>query len=554
MSRVSPTLYARHVRDELHRRIHQVVKEHSSSSVSRSPQAFGFYWTRKNSELARRLVSEFTGPQGVVLDPFLGAGSSAIGTASSAENRLFVGVEVNEMPLENLRLTLGSVTDLAPDDLYRLEELLESIRDLYIFQTTAGIFEVQKIIHTSGNSALDPIAFVGTLGGVKSRVSNREHPSIFRELRKSYLARSKPLKKRDNAPLAENSRIAVKAGMQVSDVFGPLGFEALSVLREHTRGSLLFRLLIGASLHLCRLTDRGSQSQFPFWFPKENIHEKSVFEVVSKKLGELVTHIELSRSLRLAEIVPSFSSWRTNHRTAALLLKGSASRVLRDELPDESVDLVLTDPPYFDQVPYGEYLKLWEHFTGFASDLDAEIVESSRVGSDRSRTRFLDDLSAAFFEVRKKMKPSSLMLVYFKDSKPKNLHDFIFCLERAGLVFETQVHISKQSFTYKQNSSQENTVGGDSIMVFSPGNSRVSRKPTSEESIEKLDELFVSLFAEYLDTHGPSTLTEALDNSLIRKMYPTGYLSLIKSSSHFNKLISHNFVLEKKTRRWRKAN
>jgi hypothetical protein len=338
--------------------------------------------------------------------------------------------------------------------------------------------------------------------------------------------------------------------MQVSDVFGPLAFEALSRIRESTQGSLLFQLVIAASLHLCRLTDAKSQSQFPYWYPKQEIHEKSVSEVVAKKFAELVEQVNQKQLVKGIEVVASYMSWKLSPRNAALLLHGNTTKVLHESLPEQSVDLVITDPPYFDQVAYSEYLKLWEFFTGFESDLEQEIVESSRVGAGKSRANFLDDLSAAFLQVRKTMKDGSLALVYFKDSKPQNLHDFIFCLERAGLVYESQTHLAKASFTYKQNTSQENTVGGDAIMIFKTGEIGTALEPFLKAPMDELDELFLRLLDEYVTVNGPSTLTSALDNSLISALYPTGYLSKIKSSGYFFKLASTKFEFEPHTRKW----
>ena len=148
------------------------------------------------------------------------------------------------------------------------------------------------------------------------------------------------------------------------------------------------------------------------------------------------------------------------------------------------------------------------------------------------------------------MKNGAIALVYFKDSKPNNLHDFIFCLERAGLIYQSQTHLSKASFTYKQNTSQEHTVGGDSIMIFVAGEPRTTSEPKISETLLELDAKFLHLFGEYISANGPSSLTEALDNSLISHLYPSGYLSEIKSSSHFAELAGRKYKYNSSTRKW----
>ena len=269
-----------------------------------------------------------------------------------------------------------------------------------------------------------------------------------------------------------------------------------------------------------------------------------------KKLGEISALIDNLGLFVKQEIIEEFSDWSVNQRDATLLINGNVSTVLRNVLPDKSVDLVITDPPYFDQVAYSEYLKLWEFFTGFTSNLEDEIVESSRVGASKTRVKFIADLCEAFKAIRKSMKTGAIALVYFKDSKPSNLHDFIFCLERAGLQYVSQVHLPKSTYTYKQNASQENTVGGDAIMIFEAGNQTVRDEPKATASLSELDAFFLELLGEYISSHGPSTLTSALDNLLISRLYPTGYLSQIKTSGHFARIASQKFDFDPVTRQW----
>jgi DNA modification methylase len=530
--------------------LNRALDNYRRMGTAKGARSFGFYWTRKSAELAQILIEEFCPEDGVVLDPFLGSGSTALGLASSSGKRMFIGVELNEMPIENLKVSLGKTSKEYHADVSRLRSELQKLRELYSFQLESGPFELSKVVHKVGEDTLQATAFLGRLNGKSVEYSRTAAEPEFEVLNSLYMAKLRDLPALENSPLATNSRIAVKPGMKVSDVFGPLGFAALSALKEATANSTVFKLVIGASVHLSRLTDSKSQSQFPFWHPKQEIHEKSVFDVVQKKLKDFEASIAVPIQSATSTLVNDFEDRLTSSSPTVMLIRGSATQAMKDAVPTASIDLVITDPPYFDQVAYSEYLKLWEFFTGFESDLENEIVESARVGSNKTRENFLRDLEEAFVETRRTMKDGALALVYFKDSKPKNLHDFIQCLERAGLIYETQVHLTKSSYTYKQNTSKQNTVGGDAIMVFVAGEKRPSVVASNVEKIEDLDQLLVSLFAQYIDDNGPSTLTEALDNHLIGKLYPTGYLSRISKSEHLVRIVSTAFNYDPATRKW----
>ena len=49
---------------------------------------------------------------------------------------------------------------------------------------------------------------------------------------------------------------------------------------------------------------------------------------------------------------------------------------LRD-LPERSIDLILTDPPHSDRAPYLELSELWNAVLGVESDFTDEIVVSN---------------------------------------------------------------------------------------------------------------------------------------------------------------------------------
>lgn len=530
--------------------LRKVLGECESTKVN-SDRAFGFYWTRKSSWISSQLIAEFSSPDSVVLDPFLGSGSTAIGNELATGERLFVGCEINELPLVNLKLTLGQYSPITPSEVAIIQNALDNLRNLYSFETPSGRIFLDKIIHNLDQSTLMPIAFhVFDENSGSNRVVEIGS-SDFSYLNNSYFEKISKFNKVAALPLETNSRIAVKQGMLVSDVFGPFGYEALTQFKKDTEDNLFARICIGAGLHLCRLTDQKSQSQFPFWFPKQNIYEKSVHSVLDKQLKQL---LKLQQQLEFQPVttvpIDIFTEYKSSKQKHSLLLLGDVRETLNSELPAESVDLIITDPPYFDQVAYSEYLKLWEFFTGFKSNLEQEIVESSRVGSGKSRQLFLKELSEAFTAIRKTAKTGSKAFIYFKDSKPKNVHDFICALGWAGFKYEGQVHLPKKSYTYKQNSTPETTVGGDSIMYFSASSANNFAEPTSELSLQEVDDYFLEMFISYIEANGPSTITEALDNEILEKLFNTGCLKNMSSLSHLVSVSERKLKYLPTTRQW----
>jgi DNA modification methylase len=535
--------------------ITQLVKEsiiQGSAPNRANRKPFGFYWTRKNPSIAAHLIKNLTNSSSVILDPFMGSGTTFLDAAQKNQHHLFVGVELNELPIKNFLFSLGTFPDKYSQELEEIIKLMEEIGSLYRFRTIDGEIEITKIIHDKEDNYLVPSTFEVKAPGDSPKTQKvGRGDDLYESILEQYKKRIRSFPNRPNMTLETNSRIAIHAGMNVSDVFGPLGFEALSKFKQLCQTNELCRLLVAASLHLLRLTDAKSQSQFPYWHPKIHIHEKSAAVVLLKQLKKMHQVISELELFQPPTSTGSFEFWSETKMQTFLAVHGPISQVLDSAIPNNSVELVISDPPYFDQVAYSEYLKLWEFFTGFTANLEDEIVESSRLNAKKTRAQFLEDLRDAFKIVRAKMKDNAFALIYFKDSKPRNLHDFIECLEQAGLVYLSQVHLPNQKFTYKQNTSKENTVGGDSIMIFKAAETSTRVFSLPQGFTGSHEEYFLMLFKEYIKEHGPTSLSEALDNSLIFDLYPSGFLKEIRSNSRLFEIVSQEFDFDPLTRKWK---
>jgi putative DNA methylase len=105
--------------------------------------------------------------------------------------------------------------------------------------------------------------------------------------------------------------------------------------------------------------------------------------------------------------------------SGVLLAEGSSARQIA---PDGAVDLVLTDPPYFDDVQYAELAAIflaWARVTGLEGDsieldLAAEAVANTRRGTDVERYRTL--LTAILEETRRTLKPGGRMILTYHNT------------------------------------------------------------------------------------------------------------------------------------------
>lgn len=113
------------------------------------------------------------------------------------------------------------------------------------------------------------------------------------------------------------------------------------------------------------------------------------------------------------------------------VVEGSSERML---LPDASVDLVLTDPPYHDDVQYSELslpLRSWAQQS--TDRLDAEALVNKAVEHNEGDDDYRDILQRIFAEARRTMKPRGHLVFSYANREPEAWMALLTALESAGL-------------------------------------------------------------------------------------------------------------------------
>lgn len=155
-----------------------------------------------------------------------------------------------------------------------------------------------------------------------------------------------------------------------------------------------------------RLLSALSYRQVPF--------ELSVVQEHEKRKGKKV--FGLSHPMRTS-IANSFDA--LNEYCKALLFCGDSSHL---DLPDQSVDVVVTDPPYFDFVHYSEladFFYAWQR-SGLRqtyNEFNAETTRHPREVQQKDAERFSKALTAVFIECKRVLKTEGLLIFSFHHSR-----------------------------------------------------------------------------------------------------------------------------------------
>jgi len=139
---------------------------------------------------------------------------------------------------------------------------------------------------------------------------------------------------------------------------------------------------------------------------------------------------------------------------------------------DGTIDLVLTDPPYYDAIPYSDlmdFFYVWlrrclkglspEIDAAFSSDLspkwqstenDGELIDdASRFGGNKAKSKqsYEDGMYRAFESARRALKPTGRLVVVFAHKDPSAWETLAAAMIRAGFVVDASWPIATEQAT-----------------------------------------------------------------------------------------------------------
>jgi NAD(P)H-flavin reductase len=130
-----------------------------------------------------------------------------------------------------------------------------------------------------------------------------------------------------------------------------------------------------------------------------------------------------------------------------VVINGSAEKILAEELPQDTIDYVLTDPPFGSAIQYLPLSAFWGAWLGFNFDYENEIVVASRRG--KTFAEYTERMRSAFEALTRVTKDGSYVHVFYNDIKGPYLHKILNLLEESKIIPEHILHQPPpKSFSY----------------------------------------------------------------------------------------------------------
>ena len=473
------------------------------------------YWSQKPYNICDILIESFSKEGDTVFDPFLGSGVTLLQAVSSTHKRKAIGCEINEAPLFIVKTLLANYDEKKYKKI--LDVFLTEIKKLQRYYAVVCPYCKESAVTTS-------VVFDKATRNAEITIKEINFRCICSSKGtktaedKDYIAINimKEVKNIIDIALIPNSRIAVHENDTISCIFTKRNFvvldEIVGVINALKEYQDLFKYILMSVLHLCKITDKRSNSQWPLWIPKSDCVEKNIIDLLEKKAKKFTSAINY-----LAENYSTTPEY-------TLLHKGSQS-IEGVDIPDNSVDLIITDPPYMGQVLYSEYMQLYKPFLGLGFNLMDEIVVSSAPSRNKREAEYFELLDKVFEVCSSKLKEGAYFCLYFHDSNLDVWNKLISSLARHNLRYISQAHIPKSN-TIKNIISPKKSLNGDCILFFVKDFS-VSCNNTATESLNEIVLNVVQEAKHLLKQYKLLSTPELYDKGIMEVLIQNGWLSTL---------------------------
>jgi predicted RNA methylase/rubredoxin len=231
--------------------------------------------------------------------------------------------------------------------------------------------------------------------------------------------------------------------------------------------------------------------------------------------------------------------------TPQMIMTSSSSEM--QQIPDDSVDYIFTDPPFGANLNYSELNFLWESWLKVLTNYDTEAIEND--AHKKGSIEYRSIMAACFGEFYKKLKPGRWMTVEFSNTKASVWNSIQTALTEAGFIVANVSALDKKQGSFKAVTTPTAVKQDLVISAYKPNGGfeeRFQKEAQTEEGVWD----FVRTHLKYLPVtkrqgplmlfvpeRDPRILFDQMIAFYVRKGYPVPI-----SSQEFQVGLSQRFI------------
>ena len=293
----------------------------------------------------------------------------------------------------------------------------------------------------------------------------------------------------------------------------------------------LFSSSIRYTNNMTRVTDNWeggnptSMDKHAFWLPNQYI-ETNIINVLEKRKKAIIKGFKYSYETLPINCIAAtnFSDLKSDKNY--LLINSDASKL---NIPDSSIDVVITDPPYGSNVQYAELSTIWNAWFMLYQNLDnyiyktEEAVVNRKSGYDGAKDEedYEDLLYKVFEECFRVLKEDALLIFTFNNKNIKVWIAMLKAVTKAGFYLPEDGIIFQDFISSYKNTAHlrfSGNIHGDFVYTFKKGKNKI-RSKINDQSFEiilknQIDMAIKNIFVESKSFSTPE-LYEVIFTSMV---------------------------------------
>ena len=386
--------------------------------------SFHKYWGKKPGGISSEIVGSLSKKNDIILDPFLGSG--LLSRICAANGRRFVGIDINPISIELAKLFL----DLPSVESY--SEALERIKLSAEQKICASYLRKDGAVGTHFLWRNSEMLQAWTKN---SHGRRQENIADIHDIKRAENYSEYRIRHARELDTFSNSRINSSPSMSFGDVFKPRACANIDILLESILG--LESESLRRTFLLILTAASGQMSNFVFAIQnRKSAAANTKIEVGSWSVGfwRPALHFEVNvwncfvnRANRMLKILrsgdfnasyrwtDSLTDFFAGNHNAALI--AAPAQIALDSIPSGSADLIFTDPPHGDRIPYLELSEIWNSILQIGrSDFSSEIVISDAKERRKTLEKYDEDMHQIFAQCCDILKAEGYLVVVYNNS------------------------------------------------------------------------------------------------------------------------------------------
>jgi DNA modification methylase len=444
---------------------------------------------RKSVDIAYQVISNLTDSTGTIFDPFTGSGSFILAGAKNGSS--VVGCELDNYTFDAVRILIQKC------DYQLLHELFTRVRvncftkimDMYATECCGTKNFIDKLhFDPETNEYINPsphrdIEDGKTIIMIESCPICGSRRKVFERIDEEKIieANSYDTSLFPNHYLIENSRINITSSSSANKYdrnFTNRAKACLLILQKSINElpdclerDILEHCLV-ASLPLARISQYGSGTEYIYQVMRLQAQEKNVWSIFESKYNAFRKFKEEFAYVQVDNVIENDKNLK--------LFNTDYKEILSKIEYQEAFDLIYTDPPYTDQVPFLERSQLFRDwlykfydnkFTLSTEMLQNEIVVTNAPNreSKHNYEQYYDSIDIMFSLFYKSLKKDGIVALTIKlgaNKYLKTLAEFINLSRKNGFEFAVRFGIDKDDPSLRKQAAYKNTLSKEIIICF----------------------------------------------------------------------------------------